>query len=570
MNRLIPWLLVLSTVLTLAACSGDDTDEPPRAEIVYPDPGYRYTTAPDSMVVDAVDDRGISSVEFRLDGVVVATARRSPYSTRLPLGIYADGREHVLDATARDSRGATGTAGPVVVTIDPSLQTVPQIVEFAEGPADPGTLRLVWLQWPAAVTRYEWEVASDDGFVVVVAGGAASDTLAATGLDLDRVAYARVRTVAPTGTSDWSRPARFSGLATWRQRYGLAEPQLGAAIYRAGDGTLRVLSHAVEHHRVSRAPVQLLILDEVQALVAAPVILSDEYLPTCSAQREDGSLVLAGLLAEGSSGFLAAAGLDGALLWSVTTDVMAPTALVAAPDGSLLAVGADRRDGQAGGVFAAVGAAGELTPGTGFPLEAGREVLLAWPRPAGGWVLAGSLADPNADRPEGIWALGLDPAGAVLWNIRLGTGDRWLLRGGGADGAGDYALGGIALRDEGASRYGFLVGFDERGRVRWQFRDSEWHLFAGIAPAVGDRWVTVGARRRAIDDSHWTNDLALRGFDAFGASLWESRLAAGLESQGWTLAAHPGGGWWAAGVRTDDGSAYDVDLLRVDDLGNLE
>jgi len=569
MNRLIRLSVLWLALVTLAACSDEETDEPPRAAIVYPEPGYHYTSAPDSMIVDAFDDRGITSVEFRLDDEVIATARTSPYSTRLPLGIYADGLPHRLDATARDTRSQRGEAGAITVTIDPSLQTVPQITSVAAAADGSGTLQVTWHPWPEAVTRYEWEIARDDGFYELAAAGSAADTVTATPVGTDGLASVRVRTVTPTETSGWSRTSRYSGLATWRERCALAGPQLGTAILTADDGTLRLLSHAVPRHRVSRAPVQLLSLDADHQLVAASTLLGDDHLPRSHRIDPAGRLVLGGLLADGVTGFLAAADLAGTLLWSVTTDQMAPTALAAADDGSLLAVGADRRAGEPGGVFAAIGEGGALTLGPTFPLAAGREVWFVWPRPSGGHVLAGIMPDDEEGRPDGVWALGLDEAGAVHWNVRLGTGQQWLLRGGGADGTGNYVLAGIALRDVQASRYGFLAGIDERGRVRWQFEDRDWHFFAEVVPTVGGRWAAVGSSKRPVGDG-WEYHFALRGFSPFGSPLWESELPAGRESQGWSLVAHPGGGWWAAGTRTDDGTQYDVDLVRVDDRGALE
>ena len=96
MNRSRPWtwLAACAVLLAVAACGDDDDNQPPTAEIVYPDPGHVYTTAPDSVVVDARDDSGVSRVEITLDGTVISTDRAAPYSTRLPLGRYADGQEH--------------------------------------------------------------------------------------------------------------------------------------------------------------------------------------------------------------------------------------------------------------------------------------------------------------------------------------------------------------------------------------------------------------------------------------------------------------------------------------------
>jgi len=569
------WLAALAMLLALAACSDDDENRPPSAEIAYPEPGFQYTSAPDSVVIDARDDSGVTRVDVFLDGLRISTVRSAPFSTRLPLGEYADGEVHYLDATAYDARGLTGDAGAIPITIHPSLQTIPQVAHF--GPASEADQDVVlrWLQFPLAVTRYEWQIAADDAFALITAAGDTGDTTATVPVPASGLAYARVRAVMPERTTGWSRTARYSGLPTTRTSYPLPQDQLVTRIVTAPDGTLRLLSHAVDRHRVATAPVQLLELDASLELVTATTLLEADREVTASVLAPAGDLVLAGRRADGV-GTLTRVSLDGQIVAAAGASAIDPTALAVA-GGEVLAFGGDRRPDAfgPGGLIARVEADALVTPLTTFPLESGRDVQHAWEHPDGGWVVAGQLPPviPDEDDgdayPGGLWARGLDAGGQERWAVRLGTADRWLLRGGAASEAGHYLLTGIAFTEDFFARYGFAACIDARGRILWTVTDRGWHLLAGAAPDLAGRWTVVGAERRRVGDNVWEYDFGLRGFSAAGAPLWEASHRAGRESQGWTLAPHPDGGWWAGGMRTEGGAGYDADLLRTDDRGAL-
>jgi hypothetical protein len=563
--RIVSRFAGLALVAALAACSEDPVNSPPRVDILYPEPGFVYTVSPDSMVASVTDDRGIRQVEFRLDGAVISTRTQSPWTTRLPLGTYADGRLHELTVRATDTDGASTTSSAVTVTFDPSLQTVPQITGLLPDPDGSGQLRLGWLAFPEDVSTFEWQVARDDGFADIAAEGATPDTAVVAAVDTLGLAYARVRAVLPDRTTYWSRSERFNGLQMWRQRYDLDGAQMGVAIQTADDG-LRLLSHAVERSRVSSAAVQMLAVDDDGQLLWSRDILDDTHLPTDRAVDDDGVLFLGG--ATDTGGFVARADDEAALLSLSAVGFMRPTALLVGADGVVRAVGADLREGGAGGVVADIAADGAVTAATTFDLETGRDVLRAWPRPDGGFVLAGTLPEGDDGLPGGVWVRGHDDAGAALWSVRLGTADGYLLRDGHHDGAGNYVLTGQAYRAEYWSRFGFVACVDADGLLRWQVTDRDWHFFAGAALDVDGRWVVAGAQRRSIGDDRYELDLGLIGLSGAGEVRWEIRHASGPDSQGWSLAPHEGGGWWVAGTGT--GNGFDVDLLRVDDRGALE
>jgi hypothetical protein len=566
------WLTACLALLALTACSDDD-NEPPTARIAYPDPGAVYASSPDSVVVDARDDSGVTRVEITLDGAVLSVDRDAPYSTRLPLGRYADGQPHTLGARAFDSRGAQGVAPAVTVTIDPSLQTIPQIAALAPDTEDPDQLRLTWLEFPGPVTRYEWQVAASDAFRDTLATGAATDTTAIVPVSASGLAYARVRAVLPDEATEWSRSGRHSGLPTSRTRYPLPGSQLAREIFRAADGTLRLLSHGAPGHLSEGIATELLAVDAAGQLAAASRLLPPGDQVRASIQAPDGDLVLAGHRTDGT-GFLLRASLAGDVLAEQATDLLDPTAL-AVRDGQVLVLGADPQGN--GGIVATVGPDASLTAQGAFPLEAGRDVRHAWPRADGGWTLAGQLApiqpDPDEARrfPGGLYARGVAPDGSGEWSLRLGSAHHWLLRGAGADPAGErFVLVGLAVREDPDARYGYLASVAADGRLLWTVTDRDWRYFADVAPAAAGRWTATGVSRRRVSDDRLEDHHGLRGFSPFGASLWEIRHARGTESMGWSLLDHPDGGWWSAGAVTDDGEDFDVDLLRTDDRGALD
>lgn len=563
--RIVSRFVALALVAALAACSEDPVNTPPRVDIVYPEPGFVYTVSPDSVIASVTDDRGIREVEFRLDDVVLSTRTQSPWTTRLPLGTYADGRLHQLTVRATDTDGASTTSSAVTVTIDPSLQTVPQITGLLPDADGSGRLRLGWLAFPEDVSTFEWQVARDDGFADLAAEGATPDTAVVTAVDTLGLAYARVRAVLPDRTTYWSRAARFNGLPMWRLRYDLDGAQLGAAVMPVGDG-LRLLSHGVERSRVSTAAVQMLAVAGDGQLLWHRDILDDTYRPTDRTVDTGGVLILGG--ATDTGGFVARVDDEAALLSLAEVGFMRPTALLVGADGAVRAVGADLREGTDGGVVADIGADGSLTASTTFPLEVGRDVWRAWPRPGGGFVLAGTLPDGDDGLPGGVWVRGHDDTGEALWSVRLGTADHYLLRDGGHDGAGAFVLTGQAFRADYWARFGFVACVDADGRLRWQVTDRDWHFFAGAAPDVDGRWVVTGAQRRSIGDGDYELDLGLMGLSGAGEVRFEARHASGPDSQGWSLAPHTDGGWWVSGAGT--GNGFDVDLLRVDDRGGLQ
>lgn len=572
MTRQAPALLTLLLLLALPlvfGCSEDDENDPPRVAITSPDDGHRFTDAATEVTLSAEDDNAVSILELRLDGQVVVTMDGDEDSAVLPLGRWADGLDHELQARAHDTDGATGDSGVMTISIDPSLQTIPQITGLSPDAEAPGELAATWLAYPDAQI-YLYEFARTDGFVDLLASGSTDELGVNVVVDDASLVYLRVSAMTDGVQSDWSRTFRYDGTSGWRQRYELSGKQLGTALLTSSDGMLWLLSHAVRETRVDRAAVELLRVSPTGEAGGVRSLLDATHLPTAHALTADDRLLLTGVT-DAAGGFVAAFDLDGAQLWYHTVAELDPTALLH-NDGDLYwLAGADQRDGASGGVIGMLDAAtGEIAGLMAFDLEAGARPLVLWPHADGGWVVAGQLADAGDQEFGGMFASHVDLSGDVLWRIRVGAGDRWLLRGHGSNGTDQFCLGGIAYRTEQRQRYGFVVNFDDQGRLRWQIGDYDWHLFSDLVALPDGRWTAAGARRRYVDSDNWLYDAALASFSGGGQMLWEMQHQSGAESQSYDLAPHPDGGWYVLGFMTPDRGEFDLDLLRVDDLGELE
>jgi len=83
------------------------SDQPPSVSITHPTAQQRVKGEV-TFSASALDDRGIDSVEFRVDGALVASDSSFPYQAQWDVGSGASG-SHVLRATARDTIGQTSS-----------------------------------------------------------------------------------------------------------------------------------------------------------------------------------------------------------------------------------------------------------------------------------------------------------------------------------------------------------------------------------------------------------------------------------------------------------------------------
>ncbi len=172
------------------------------------------------------------------------------------------------------------------------------------------------------------------------------------------------------------------------------------------------------------------------------------------------------------------------------------------------------------------------------------------------------------DRPQfDLWALRLDPKGAVRWSrtVNHSAFDA-------ATGVAPTADGGLVVIGLTSPRLGksdvLAVRFDPEGKVVWQRTfggegsDTAWAV--ATLPAGGYVIAAATASR-----GHGSSDAWLMGIDEAGRLRWE-RLYGGALWDRPTAAAADGAGILMAGYTTTRGAGQeDMWLLRLDGLGKL-
>src|SRR5258706_5511190 len=97
------------------AVGGGPDVTPPVATLTVPLPGDAVKGTV-SLTASASDDVGVASVDFTVDGTVIATAQSEPYTVTWTSGSVWNG-PHKLAAIARDAAGNTGSSDPVSVQV---------------------------------------------------------------------------------------------------------------------------------------------------------------------------------------------------------------------------------------------------------------------------------------------------------------------------------------------------------------------------------------------------------------------------------------------------------------------
>ncbi len=118
-------------------------DSPPVVSILLPVAGAEFVEGSSiSIQADAADDKGVTSVEFWIDGVREAALFSSPYAADVQLGAGADGTPVQIDVVATDTYGQTTTGSIQIVrrddTVGPSvsLTTPSDGAVITVGPSD--------------------------------------------------------------------------------------------------------------------------------------------------------------------------------------------------------------------------------------------------------------------------------------------------------------------------------------------------------------------------------------------------------------------------------------------------
>jgi beta-lactamase superfamily II metal-dependent hydrolase len=165
-NELVASGLPLGFTIDDASQTPDVT--PPGTSITAPATGATVSGTT-TVTASASDDRGVSKVEFYLDGALQSTDTSSPYSWSWDTTTAANLSVHSLTSTAYDAAGNNATSAAISVTVDNTAQadTTPPSVP-ANVVATPGTGRIT-VTWSAStdnvgVTGYEvWRSSTQNG-----------------------------------------------------------------------------------------------------------------------------------------------------------------------------------------------------------------------------------------------------------------------------------------------------------------------------------------------------------------------------------------------------------------------
>ncbi len=539
------WLACLALAV-VAGCSDDDLNDPPQIAIVSPGNGDHLIAAT-NVVAEVSDDEGISRVRFTVDDTVLLDDYASPWQVAVPVGEWASGQPVVLGATVWDSDGVARAALPVTVTIDPSLQTVPQLLAF--GPAagtDPPLLAARWLRFPGA-SGYTVQFSRGELFGTVFHEQAVADTQLTTDVVGEGVVYARVRATVIGSPTPWSRSGRFADIAPLLTAVLQPASQAGAEVALRQAGGYVVVSGPRDDVSIGDVAPELIFLDDAGAVTGRAAL--PDYVTLWSAAPD---------LYLGGGDWVARHGLgDGAQVWRVQPAGMTPTAVGAAGvPTAVLAAGGDLADDLIPTIVivslaSADGA--ELARAT-VDLETGQTL-----RQVGGFgdfcLAAGDIAT------GGVWVRGIDLVlDRELWRLRLGTGDGLRLRDAVPVG-GDLVLVGDA--DRGGA---WAAAIADDGRVRWLKREVLWIEFAGVATAPDGGVLVTGHARGESGNS----ELVYGELTAAGAWRWNQRRAFTQHVRGLGIAAAADGSVVVVGTALPEGSDWDLLLQRTDDQGDLD
>lgn len=544
--RVRTWLVCLvlaALAAALAGCGGDDeTNGPPQVTITAPLTGDHLTEAA-NVVAEVYDDRGVARVRFTIDDEPLAEDTAAPWQAAIPVGAWANGRTVVLGATAWDSDGAAADAAPVTITIDPALQSVPQLLAFA--PQTASSLAARWLRFPGA-TSYTFQVSRGAGFGVVLHEQSLTDTLAVADLDTGGIAFARVGVRVGSEFRGWSRVWRRDGLTTLFTAPAYPGNQAGLQVAALPGPAYVVVSAPRDGLDVGVVAPELLRLD------GNGVVTSRTGLAASTAQW----LTATALYLASPTGVTSHATADGSVRWQASPAGLTPSAVGADAAGANLLV-AGRGSGNDMAILTlspddgAEVLRGVVTLDDAATGETVREVAGF----AQNYLVAGQL--PGG----GVWVRGIDRATPqVVWTVRLGTGESFRVR--------DAVLAGDQLVLVGDADAGgaWAASVTTGGRLRWLRRVAGWSELSAVA-VTGDGTLLVCGY--ALSDQQQI-ELVYGSLSEAGAWLWQQRRLYGASSRGLAVTPGEAGGVVVVGAAVPAGGTWDVMLMRANDRGELD
>jgi hypothetical protein len=539
------WLACLA-LAAVAGCSNNDTNSPPQIVITAPADGDHLGAAA-NVVAEATDDEAVARVRFTLDDVVLLDDYAAPWQAAIPVGEWASGRPVVLGATVWDSDGIERSAAVVTITIDPALQTVPQLLAFGPAPTvDPPPLAAQWLRFPGA-TGYTMQLSRGAEFGTIFHEAAVADTQLTTVVAAEGVVYARVRAQTIGGPTGWSRARRFADVAALLTAVPLSGSQAGLDVTRRHPAGFSVVSGPSAGVAIGAVTPELIALDDAGVVTGRATLPSfvalwtvDPYLYFC-----------------GDDWVECRTAAEGTQVWRVQPGGMSPVAIGGGDnDLPVLVAGPDLADDAVPSIAILNLASddGAELDRTVIDVDAG-DVVTQVGNLAGTCVVAGTIAS------GGVWVRGVDTAqDRELWRLRLGTGDGLHLRDATAAG-GSLVLVGDA--DEGGA---WAASVAASGRLRWLVRETAWVELAAVAPAPDGGVVVTGHRLSGADGA----EVVYGELSAAGAWRWRQSRAFTLNARGLGIAVAGDGSVVVVGTALPAGGDWDLLLLRSDDLGDLD
>jgi hypothetical protein len=533
--------LACLALAVVAGCGNDDTNDPPQIAISSPGDGDHLTAAA-NVVAEVSDDEGIVKVRFTLDGELLLEDTVSPWQAAIPVGTAANGLPVVLGATAWDTDGVETQAADVTITIDPALQTVPQLLAFGPTAADEPVLAARWLRFPAA-TAYTLQFSRSAGFGAVFFEQTLPDTEYTSAVPDTGIVYARVRARVAGEFLGWSRSRRFAAVDPLLTTVPLSGSQAGLSAVAQPEGFLVVSGPRDDVEIGTVAP-------EALTLAADGSVLARSALPAFTAQWTAAPAVYLC----GADWVARHALAGGGEVWRSSLAGLIPGA-VGGDGTTVLVAGPSTSEAAAPLVIVQVAADDGAELGrVAVPTEAG-DVVTEVHGLADLWVVAGEIA------AGGVWVRAVDPdGGEVAWRLHLGTSDGFRLRGAAVGGDG------LVLVGEADSGGAWAAGVAAGGRLRWLAREADWIGLTGVAVSFDGDLLVSGD---ALGD-RGQPELAYGALTSAGAWRWQQRRAFGVGARCLGIAPADDGTIVVTGTALLAGGDWDLLLLRADDHGDLD
>jgi len=549
-------VLLILTILVFLSCEKKATEPdntPPTVTITQPANGETLTE-PVTIKVDVVDNKGITKVEFIIDGDKVCEDTNGPYEYKWNVCYYADGEVHTILAKAHDSSGNIGQSSVVQVTVSENAETYPTLISpennysvFFLTPID-----FIWTSIESAAS-YELIISSDLQFTNIEYSTSINDTiLQVEGLSPGNH-YWKVRAVNVVGLySNYSPYNSFClFIITFTKTFGGSDSDWGGSVAQTDDGGY-IITGSTWSYGAGGGAVWLIKTDgfgneEWNKIFGG----SDEDGGNSVSQTNDGGYIIIGYKSDPDIMD------DISDVWLIKTD------------GS----GNEEWNKTFGGSANDIGCSGNQTYD-------------------GGYIITGNTESYGGEDDD-VWLIKTDASGNEEWNKTFGwagydesgrsvqqTTDggyiiagSWLIKTDGSGneewikGCGGYGHS-VSQTDDG----GYIITGSTGGDIFLNktdgFGNEEWNKTFG-----GGRGNSVSQTDDGgyiITGRTYSYDVCLIKTDGFGNEEWNRTFGGSNEDSGSSVAQTEDGGYIITGYTESFGAgSRDVWLIKTDSEGNV-